>query len=253
MSNLITMEKLTSEADLNKIEINKDLLYFLKDKMPIDNAILMAWCELKQLWIDEKYLLFCFSFGPVFEYIIYTTINLLKFQIYEEVGKESKLPRNGIFYENEIRSTKSNFSNIIECLKSDYKKQRFTDTGFNQKPWSALECFKYQSHKILDTEILEYFIKLLEELESLRNSFAHGNFKEFSRKSFNDFYFDRIESFEFNLNTGKTTGQPKKESISFVEAPDMMVFVNLGSNKYFKKKIKRLFVHLSYILTEIAK
>jgi len=249
---MITKDKLIQEAGLSKLDIVTGLVFFEKDNASIDSAISMVWNDLKQLWIDKKYLSFCFSFGPSFEYIMYSLSWNMMIKIYQDLGKENLLERENGFYQLKNRSTKSGIDNFLSCLKSNYKEQRFTLIGFDQKPWSNFECFKYKTFQTLDKWAMDYLIKILEELNNLRNSFAHGNIKQFVQNDFQNYVFNNMYQFNIDLETGKTISEPKKVNIPFTNAPDLMIFQNLQYNKEFQEKIKKIFIHLSYLLTEIA-
>lgn len=249
---MITKDKLIQEAGLSKLDIITGLVFFEKNHLPIDSAVSMAWYDLKQLWIDKRYLPFCFSFGSVFEYIMYNLSGIIMIKMYQDLDKESLLESENGFYQLQKRSTKSGLDDFLNCLKSNYKKQRFTLVGFDQKPWSALECFKYSANKVLDAWTFNYLVKLLEELNDLRNSFAHGNIKEFVQKNFQDFVFNSMYRFDIDLETGKPINEPKLINIPFTDAPDAMIFQNLAYNTEFKDKIKKIFIHLSYILSEVG-
>lgn len=242
---MITKEKLINQAGLRKIDIISELQYFLIDNIPCDSAIIMVWSDLKQLWIDKKYLSFLFGFGPSFEYIIYKSVINVQIEIYQIYNKE--LPHQNGFYQFEIRSTKSGIKDIIECLASPLKKQRFTLESFNQKKWTSLECFKFKCHQTLDEWTMNYLIQLLKELNTLRDSFAHGNIKQFVQSELNEYSFPNVASFDLGGNIIENL------TIPFPSAPDAMIFLNISKNEEFKLKIKKIFIHLSYILTEVNK
>ncbi len=259
---MITKSKILSEEKFTKNFINKDLNYFSyyekyngqNNLTPTDSFLVMVWEGLKDLYVEKKFLMFCFAMGSVFECLIYNIAHSCQIQVYQSSGKGNLLKSKGVLYQSE-RSTKSDLNDIIECLDSKYKNQRFTQRGFGQKPWNLLECFKYVMNKQCDDWSYGYLLVLLRELRDFRNAFSHGNIQQFIKKKFSDHIFDDFLQVEFDNETGISEKGIEKVEIPFIHAPDLLILKDLFdekgvNNEKFDIHLRKIFVHLSFILHE---
>lgn len=207
-----------SEEKFTKNFISKDLNYFsYYEKFngqfyisPGDSFLAMVWENLKNLYVEKKFLMFCFAMGSVFECLIYNIAHHCQIQVYQSFGKSNLLKSKGVFYQSE-KSTKSNLEDVFTNLNSEYKNQRFTQRGFEQKSWTSLECFKYVMNKSCDDWSYKYLLKLLRELIDFRNAFSHGNIRQFIKENFDDYYFDDSLQIELDENGLSEKGIEKIE------------------------------------------
>jgi hypothetical protein len=171
-------------------------------------------------------------------------------KIYQEFNKEAYLPNKHGFYQKPARSTDSDLSDFINKLKSKkLKRQRYTNTAFNDKPWTHMECFQYATRQIYTESTTDYIVTVIEELESFRNSFAHGNFHQFVRQKFNNYKFK--DQFLVSLDGSEI----EKIDPDFTDVPDIMIiqhFFNTESKKVtnsdLEMLLKRVFIHTTYFL-----
>ena len=108
-------------------------------------------------------------------------------------------------------------------------------------------------NKSCDDWSYKYLLKLLRELIDFRNAFSHGNIRQFIKENFDDYYFDDSLQIELDENGLSEKGIEKIE-IPF-EASELLILLNLFSengveNEKFDIHLRKIFVHLSFILHE---